>query len=255
MAFPNSENKHDSEALFSPQDYLDYCSGLSNGAKITVPQGVILCYSPQFVRYITATYAPTVKSMFGGKLYSVPNTGVAFFANFGIGAPVASIVLEGLIAAGAKRCLSIGFAGSLQKDINIGDIVICDRSVRDEGVSHHYLKPSKFAYASGSLVEAVKRAMDKIPAPYSVGACWTTDAPYRETIAEIKQYQREGIAVVDMESAALFAVAQHRGAEFCAIFSVSDTLADLKWAPQFHNPRTMAGMETACAAAVAALSV
>ncbi len=38
---------------------------------------------------------------------------------------------------------------------------------------------------------------------------------------------------VDMEAAALFAVAQYRGVDMAAAFVISDSLAELMWNPQF----------------------
>ena len=37
-----------------------------------------------------------------------------------------------------------------------------------------------------------------------------------------------------MEASALFSVAQFRKADIGAIFTVSDSLAELKWKPKFH---------------------
>ena len=47
---------------------------------------------------------------------------VAIAGNFGIGAPVAGTILEELIAFGVKRFISIGTAGTLQKNIKIGGL-------------------------------------------------------------------------------------------------------------------------------------
>ena len=60
------------------------------------------------------------------------------------------------------------------------------------------------------------------------------DTPYRETIAEVRQYQQEGVMTVEMEAAALFAVAQYRGVDLAAAFVISDSLAELVWNPQFE---------------------
>ena len=60
------------------------------------------------------------------------------------------------------------------------------------------------------------------------------DTPYRETIAEVRQYQQEGVMTVEMEAAALFAVAQYRGVDMAAAFVISDSLAELVWNPQFE---------------------
>jgi uridine phosphorylase len=43
-----------------------------------------------------------------------------------------------------------------------------------------------------------------------VGASWTTDAPFRETEKLIAQRRAKGILAVEMEAAALYALAQAR---------------------------------------------
>ena len=43
-----------------------------------------------------------------------------------------------------------------------------------------------------------------------VGPAWTTDAPFRETEAEITEPESAGILAVEMEAAALYAFAQAR---------------------------------------------
>ena len=58
---------------------------------------------------------------------------------------------------------------------------------------------------------------------------------------------------VEMEAAALFAVAQVRGLPLATAFVISDSLADLVWSPRFHDPGVQAGLVRLFQAAVAAL--
>jgi purine-nucleoside phosphorylase len=69
---------------------------------------------------------------------------------------------------------------------------------------------------------------------FSEGTTWTIDAPYRETTKEINKYKKEGIATVEMEAAALFAVTRYRKLKSAAIFSISDVLGE-KWEPKFNT--------------------
>ncbi|MBI1968679.1 hypothetical protein HYS49_02105, partial [Candidatus Woesearchaeota archaeon] len=62
---------------------------------------------------------------------------------------------------------------------------------------------------------------------------WTIDAPYRETKAEIQKYKKQNVATVEMESSALFTVAQIRKVKIASAFVVSDVLGEDKWDPQF----------------------
>jgi uridine phosphorylase len=69
-------------------------------------------------------------------------------------------------------------------------------------------------------------------------------------VAEAKHYQADGVLCVEMEAAALFAVAAQRGVPLASAFTISDSLADLVWDPQFHAAETEAGLVTLFAAAV-----
>lgn len=43
--------------------------------------------------------------------------------------------------------------------------------------------------------------------------------------------------------AALFALAESRKEPLAAAFTISDSLADLKWRPEFHSKETQQGLE------------
>ena len=63
----------------------------------------------------------------------LPSTGgrVGLLGRFGIGAPAATAVLEELAALGTSAMVSVGTAGSLQHDLQPGDLVLCEAAVRD----------------------------------------------------------------------------------------------------------------------------
>jgi uridine phosphorylase len=256
MPFPNYKNKHNENSIFSPADFVAYMSELGRYSDFKPPEGVILCYTGNVIAYATANYTvTTVDGISSGiHLFNETDNRVGIIGNFGIGAPMVIAIVEELIALGAKSFVSIGMAGTLQKDLKIGDIVVCDRAIRDEGTSHHYLKPSKYAYASPEMTERIKQVLEKQRVDYFTGTSWTIDTPYRETVAEAKQYQKEGIATVDMEASALFAISQYRGVQMGAIFTISDSLASLEFSPGFHLEATGKGLEILCRVAIEALS-
>jgi nucleoside phosphorylase len=69
------------------------------------------------------------------------------------------------------------------------------------------------------------------------GLAWTIDAPYRETEAEARSYQAEGVVCVEMEAAALFTVGRYRGVDVAAAFAISDhLLAEDRWTHAFGTP-------------------
>jgi uridine phosphorylase len=179
---------------------------------------------------------------------------VAILGDFGIGAPGAVIHLEEFIEWGVRAFVSVGTAGGLQKNLRIGDIVLCERAIRDEGCSHHYLRPSKYSYPSVVLTDRVRHALKARRLEFLSGTSWTIDTPYRETVAEVRRYRREGVLTVEMEAAALFAVGTYRKTHVAALFSVSDSLTEPLWEPQFHLRRNQAGLEKIYGVAVEALA-
>ena len=58
---------------------------------------------------------------------------------------------------------------------------------------------------------------------------------------------------MEMEAAALFAVAEIRGLRLASAFVISDSLAELVWSPRFHDRTVQAGLIGLYQAAVAAL--
>lgn len=254
MAFPNHPDKYREEAVIQPTRFLDYLRSRGSFPAFAPPRGIILCYQRRLLDFILATHQTTRPDHgLGLRLLDETQGEVGVLGGFGIGAPAAVTLLEEFIALGVSRFLSVGTAGSLQPRIAIGDLVVCDRAIRDEGVSHHYLAPGKYAEASPALTVRLMRALAASGHAHTVGTSWTTDAPYRETRAEVVQYQGEGIACVEMEAAALFAVAHYRSVEMGALFTITDSLASLEWHPEFHNDRTQQGLETLYQTALACL--
>ena len=253
MPFPNLEGKHTYEAFFSPRDFLDYLKRNGHWEDFSLPTGVIFMYSPRLLERVLNREPAERHGRFAGDFYLIRRHEaiIGVSGRFGIGPAGVSTIMEELIAVGVRNFVSIGSAGGLQKDLPIGDIVVCDRAIRDEGVSHHYLEPGKYAFPSPALTQRLMTALERMGAHFRVGATWTTDAPYRETIEELTQYQSEGVLTVEMEAAALAAVAQYRRAEFATAFTISDSLAGLVWNPQFHSDETFRGLDLLYEAAIA----
>ena len=153
------------------------------------------------------------------------------------GAPAATTVLKELIALGAREFISIGAAGCLQPRCGFGDTVVCTGAIRDEGVSHHYASAQKFAWPSEALTRRLAHALTVDGTALQSGLTWTIDATYRETVAEARSYQAEGVVCVDMEAAALFTIGRYRGADVAAAFVFSDhLLAEDRWTHAFGTP-------------------
>ncbi len=127
-----------------------------------------------------------------------------------VGAPFAVLVAEELFASGCRLLISITSAGQILRVGQPPYVVLIDQALRDEGTSYHYLPPAPYSHLDPALRKMVSAHWDHSFVPLYVGASWTTDAPFRETEALIAQRRAEGILAVEMEAAALYALAQAR---------------------------------------------
>jgi uridine phosphorylase len=259
MPIPNVPKKIHSEALFRPADFLAYLGRVGVAAsQRPAPDAVILSYQKSLFGHVLETYpCERARGYFGRFIHYVdlPDSprAIAIAADFGVGAPAAAVMLEELIAWGVKDFVSMGLAGSLSEALPPGSLVVCDGAFRDEGTSHHYIEEDAQVCPDETLTGRLEDALKDARLSYAKGPTWTTDAIYRETPLEVKHFRERGALVVEMEAAALFAVAQYRGARIASCFSVSDTLAYLEWRPDFHAEPTVQGLETLFSCAVRAL--
>lgn len=145
------------------------------------------------------------------ELLTFPLAGVGEVGIIGcaVGAPFAVLVAEQLFASGCDLLVSVTSAGQIVDRGPTPYFVLIDRALRDEGTSYHYLPPDAFVCAPDvALTRCVEAACAAIPGiVVHRGATWTTDAPYRETEKAIDSARSQGLLAVEMEAAALYALA------------------------------------------------
>ena len=168
-----------------------------------------------------------------------------------VGAPMAVMLLEQLIALGARRFLYLGFCGALDPTLSIGDLFIPLRAVREEGTSYHYLPAGVEPEAAPSITTLIKQEAARLLLDVRQGPLWTTDAPFRETPAKIAAFQADGVRAVDMEISALLSVAVYRDCEVAALLVVSDECYHPVWRPGFGAPEMRLGCRKAVALGLA----
>ncbi len=156
-------------------------------------------------------------------------------ARFSFGAPTTAIALEQAIARGVQDVLVVGSAGSLQPHLPVGSTVLVEGAQREDGTSHHYLPAGEVVRADSDLTGLLERCARAHGANPNRGRSWTIDAPYRETVGAIRRHREAGVAVVEMEAAAIFAVARVRGVRAGLIVVVSDELFGHAWNPAFGH--------------------
>jgi uridine phosphorylase len=174
-----------------------------------------------------------------------------------IGAPYGVMLLESLIAKGARAVIVLGWCGGLSPDLFPGDLVVVENALADEGTSRHYMAlsgdlPAVRADAglTATLADTLGSAGLEVQPQSTI---WTTDAIYRETPEKVAWYKDKGACAVEMECSALFAAAAFRKVPIAALLVVSDSLArtDGAWDPGFNKKRFKTMRKQACGVAMA----
>lgn len=147
----------------------------------------------------------------------------------GSGAPLSAGLLEGVIAHGAKVIIACGGAGVLDPAIPLGRIIVPTAAIRDEGTSYHYLPPGREVAANPLGLEILREVLESQGDPYLFGKTWTTDAIFRETRSKIQARRAEGAIVVEMETAALFAVGAFRNVLVAQLLYAGDNVGGESW--------------------------
>jgi uridine phosphorylase len=154
-----------------------------------------------------------------------------------LGAPYAVMVLEKLIALGARMVLALGWCGSLQPHLAIGDLVLPTNAVSTEGTSRHYPLDGQPPDPDPGLVRILQNLLETTDARCQEGTVWSTDGFYRETVELVQHYQAQGVLGVDMEMAALFTLGRFRRVPVAGLLVVSDELGTLHWNPGYRSER------------------
>jgi uridine phosphorylase len=147
---------------------------------------------------------------------------------FGMGAPIAVIVLEELVTLGVRVCLRVGTAMALSPSLPLGTLVVASGALRREGTSLTYAPPEYPASASPRLVDSCAAALRRAGAAYRTGLMASDDGFYSRLFPltpdraervdrELDDLRRLGVLAVDMETSAVLTVSALLGAEAGAL--------------------------------------
>lgn len=171
--------------------------------------------------YSATVNLPVYETKYNGK-------SIAIVQGF-LGAAGSAALLEELIVMGFKKFIVCGAAGVLQKGIQVGHLVVPYSAVRDEGVSYHYVEPSREIECNKDAINTIVELFENDSIPFIKAKTWTTDAFYRETEDKIALRVSEGCVTVEMEAAAFFAVSKFRNVVLGQILFGGDDLSGVEW--------------------------
>lgn len=146
-----------------------------------------------------------------------------------VGAPGCVGNLEDAFAMGVETAVVFGNCGVLDKEIADCAIILPTSALRDEGTSYHYAPAGEEIAVNPKYRAEFLDVLRAHGVSYTEGKCWTTDGFYRETREKVARRKAQGCVCVDMECAALAAVAQFRGKEVFQFFYAADNLEAEEW--------------------------
>ncbi len=143
------------------------------------------------------------------------------FTRGGYGAPAAVETLETLLALGVKRIIIAGMCGGFSQGIDVGNVIIPDKILSEEGTSRHYFTDHEYSYPDRSFFQQAVHCLEDA-SPVCTNATVTTDAVYRQTFVKEAMWRKMGCVGVDMESSALLSVCRFYDIPAVSILIVSD---------------------------------
>lgn len=211
-------------------------------AKGDIAETILLPGDPLRAKWIAETFLTdislynNVRAMYGytgyynGKRVSVQGTGM--------GIPSISIYAHELIVDyGVKKLIRVGSAGSYQPNVKIRDIVLAMSASTNSNINRHHFNGDDFAPTADFhlLIKAVEAAKNK-NIPIKAGNVLTSDIFYQDDPDYYKKWAAYGVLCVEMETAALYAIAAKYKAQALSILTISDSVVTKDNATT-HNER------------------
>jgi uridine phosphorylase len=139
----------------------------------------------------------------------------------GMGGPSAAIVLQELIALGARRAIRVGTCGALDGGLQLGDLVVAREALAADGTSRSLGAEERIA-ADRELTAALAGAANGGAGATVV----STDLFYEHDHARERAWRAAGAVAVEMEAATLFAVGARAGIPVGCVLAVSDLIGE-----------------------------
>ena len=149
----------------------------------------------------------------------------------GIGGPSAAIAMEELHMLGADTFIRTGTCGGINLDVQADDVVIASGAIRFEHTSLEYAPIEYPAVADFDVTRCLKKAADDLGYRSHVGIVQCKDSfygqhspekspVYYDLLNKWESWKRLGVLASEMESAAMFVIADALGCRCGSCFHV-----------------------------------
>ncbi len=194
-----------------------------------IAKTVLMPGDPLRAKYIADNFLEDVKMFtsvrniygytgkYNGKLISVMASGM--------GMPSIGIYSYELFKFyGVEEIIRIGSAGSYSKDLDVLDVVIASSSYSDSSFAKVYANDdAKVKYPSKELNERLEASANKLGIKFKKGKIYSSDCFYSVSDEHMKDVYKEDCIAVEMESFALFTIAESLNKKAACVLTISDS--------------------------------
>ena len=146
----------------------------------------------------------------------------------GMTAGAATRAAQALADSGVEGLVSFGMAGALDAQLRAGDLLLPETVIDEQG--RHFATDAAWREALRApltlTLSPLRGEKEQSDAPIIAGTLLTTARPLLSSAEKSAARARTGANAVDMESAAVAAVAQTRALPFIAVRAVIDRASD-----------------------------
>lgn len=237
--FPLLWDTTNASSAFDPEDWFEYCEAITGRLRPKLPAFAIQSVISAHFDLVVERYGATIDDFtLADHPFAVfEHDGVVMVIGRSAKGSYAAGGLDELISLGARHIIFLGGSGTISKEVDVDDLFIPTSALRDEGVSCHYIPPSRYAYPSLPLTETLLRVCTGAQARVKSGPMWTITAHFRQALPRLRAFRAEGCKVVNNEASSAFAVGQARGADVAALLNVGDTLVNDRFVVPGGHPK------------------
>lgn len=171
----------------------------------------------------------------------------------GMGQPSAGIYVTELMRFyGVQRIVRVGTTGGYAPQVKVGDVIIVTGAHTDSAMNDYRIPGIHFSAVSSFPL--ARAAMDEVAdgERVHVGPVVSKDHFYFKIPGQADALAAYGVLGVDMETAALYAIANEFGREALTVLTVSDHIFDHSqdMSPEDRESKFALALRLACAAAL-----
>jgi purine-nucleoside phosphorylase len=206
-------------------------SSLHLEAKVgDIAETVLLPGDPLRAKHVAETFLDDVvcynkvRNMFGFTGYYKGNR--VSIQGTGMGMGSTSIYVNELINTyRVKNLIRVGTCGSIQENINLGQVLLAMSASGDSDANNLYFKGMHYAAtADFDLLMKAYHIAEKLNIKTYRGSVFSTNTFYDDTPNRWEIWQKHGILGVEMETQILFTLAKRFGVKALSVLTVSDNI-------------------------------